>query len=257
MSAPVLVGAGVERGGRWILRDASLGPEPGEVLALVGPNGAGKTTALRLLAGLVVPDEGRALLGERDLVQIPRREVARAIAYVPVRAGPGSSATVAELVATGRHPHKGPLERITADDEARIAAALVRVRVRELADRRASTLSGGELARVLLARGLATGARTLLLDEPTANLDLAHALDVLATCRELAGEGIAIALAIHDLAAAFRTADRAAVFDGGHVVACGTVDEVLTDERLRAVFGVASARWTDPGGQEHRSFVRA
>ena len=142
----------------------------------------------------------------------------------------------------GRHPHLGRFEFERESDRAAVNEAMRRADVAQLAGRFVTELSGGERQRVLLARSLATEAPILLLDEPTASLDIAHALDVLSLCRELAEEGKAIALAIHDLNLAARFADRVALLDKGRLIACGGADEVLRVESLNHVFGVSADR---------------
>ncbi|HEV2663714.1 MAG TPA: ABC transporter ATP-binding protein, partial [Blastocatellia bacterium] len=148
----------------------------------------------------------------------------------------------------GRHPHLGRFEVEREIDRAAAHEAMARADVAHLAGRLVTELSGGERQRVLLARSLATQAPILLLDEPTASLDIAHALDVLSLCRELAKEGKAIAMAIHDLNLAARFAGRVALLDEGRLIACGDAHEVLRVESLNRVFGVSADRlFTDDG----------
>jgi cobalamin transport system ATP-binding protein len=233
--------AGINIDGRWLLRHASL-ELGGGLLALVGPNGSGKSTLLRLLGGLWRASEGAVSLGGRDLKSLPRRAIARAIAYTPQDTHLDFAFTVSEVVMMGRHPHLGRFEFERGSDRAAVSEAMRRVDVAQLADRFVTELSGGERQRVLLARSLATQAPILLLDEPTASLDVAHALDVLGLCRELAEEGKTIVTAIHDLNLAARFADRVALLCEGRLIACGAVDEVLRAESLNRVFGVTADR---------------
>ncbi len=240
--------AGINIDGRWLLRHASLELRDGGLLALVGPNGSGKSTLLRLLGGLWKASEGAVTLDGRELKSLPRREIARRIAYTPQETRLDFAFTVREVVAMGRHPHLGRFEIERERDRAAVSDAMRRVDVAHLAERFVTELSGGERQRVLLARSLATEAQILLLDEPTASLDIGHALDVLGMLRELAGEGKAIALAIHDLNLAARFADRVALLDSGRLVACGVADEVLRMESFNRVFGVSANRlFTDDG----------
>lgn len=234
-----LTAAGFDVDGRWLVRGVSAGVAPGHLLAIVGPNGSGKTTVLRLLAGLWRPTEGEASLENRPLASLPRRAVARAVAVVPQDTHLAFAFTVREVVAMGRHPHLGRFERERRVDREAIEAAMQRADVTPLADRSVNELSGGERQRVLIARSLATEARHILLDEPTANLDVAHALDVLALCRTLADEGRGVAMALHDLNAARRFATHALLLHEGRPRAQGEVSDVLTTTHVSEIFGVA------------------
>ncbi len=236
-----LVGAGVERRGRWLLRGVDLVIEPAMLLAVVGPNGAGKSTLLRLLCGAWRLTEGRALLGGADLAALPRRQAARRVAHVPQTVRPTFEFTVREFVTLGRYPHENRLFGARAADRGWIERCLDDTDVLALAERRVTTLSAGELQRVLMARCLATEAEVLLLDEPTSNLDLAHGLDLLGLVRNLAREGRSVVLVLHDLNAAARFADRVAVLDAGVLVAEGPPADVLDPDLLRRVFRVLAA----------------
>ena len=233
-----LVGGGVERRGRWLLRGVDLVIEPSMLTSVVGPNGAGKSTLLRLLSGTWRLTEGQVLLGGFDLAALPRRQAARRVAYVPQSVRPAFEFTVREFVTLGRYPHESRLFGTRSADRGWIDRCLDDTDVLALADRRVTTLSGGELQRVLMARCLATEAEVLLLDEPTSNLDLAHGLDLLGLARRLAGDGRSVVLVLHDLNAAARFADRVAVLDGGSLVAEGPPSEVLAPELVRHVFRV-------------------
>jgi iron complex transport system ATP-binding protein len=249
VTALELCGVGVARGSRgserWLVRGVDLalhaGPGAGELLALVGPNGAGKTTLLRAMAGIWVPTEGVVRLDGVDLRRVPRRQAARRIAYVPQASTPALDFTVLELVAMGRYVHQGWLGAPARHDHDRVREALARCDALHLASRGAARLSGGELQRVLIARCLASEADLLVLDEPTANLDVAHVLEVMELLRELARGGHAVAIALHDLDLARRFADRAAVLAAGRLVVAGPVREVLTAARIEEVFGVRVA----------------
>lgn len=238
MSELKLHNVGMEITGRWIVRGVSLAPGQGRLTALVGPNGSGKTTLLRLLAGIWRPSEGTATLDGRDLRAFRCRELARAIAFVPQDPGLQFSFTVRDAVMMGRHSHLGRFERERERDRSAVEKALKRTDVTHLADRAVTELSGGERQRVVIARSLATEAEAILLDEPTANLDIAHGLDVLDLCRALAEEGKTVVLALHDLNAAARYADQVILVCSGAIVANGAPAEVLTDTTIRGVFGV-------------------
>ena len=249
MTAPLrLEGAGVQRDNRWILRGADLEVRPGTMTCLLGPNGAGKSTLMRVATGIWAPDEGRALLDGVDVRALPRRQIARSVAFVPQRARIAFDFTVREVVAMGRYPHEGRLSRQRTEDHPAIGHAMERVDVVNLADRFVTTLSGGEAQRVMLARCLATEARIVLLDEPTAALDIEHALEVMALCRSLAVDGMAVVAAIHDLNAALRYATDIVVLDGGMVTAQGPPETVLAPALIRRVFGVEAEPLTSRDG---------
>jgi iron complex transport system ATP-binding protein len=241
-----VAGAGVSMAGRWLVRDATVRVEPGRLVALLGPNGSGKSTLLRLLAGVWEPSAGTATLDGAPLAAVPRRALARAVALVPQDTHIAFAFSVREIVSMGRHAHLGRFERERPADRHAIAEAMARADVTGIADRDATELSGGERQRVLIARSLATEARHLLLDEPTASLDVAHALDVLALCRRLADEGHAVAMALHDLNLARRFATDAVLLREGAVVASGPVDRVLTPALVGDVFGVDVSIATAP-----------
>lgn len=225
---------------RWLFCGLELTVAPGEVWALVGPNGSGKSTLLRCLAGLRPPDEGEVRWGARRWGAMPSRERATRVAYLPQRTPLYHDLEARQLVMLGRAPHLSRWRSPTDRDAQHVDRALARVQVSHLASRRISTLSGGERQRVMLARLLATEAPLLLLDEPTTALDIGHALRLLALCRELAGEGTAVVLAMHELDLARRYSDRAVCLGAGdrgehHQ---GPTDHVLTPERLGEVFEV-------------------
>lgn len=232
------VSVSIERGGRRILDAASLRLEPGKFTALIGPNGSGKSTLLRALAGLWPVSSGEVLLDGQPIRRLPRRTVARSVAFVPQDTRIDFAFTVEELVSMGRHPHRGRFAGETVTDRRAVDEALERCDVTYLRSRAANALSGGERQRVLIARSLAAQPDAILLDEPTANLDIEHALDILELCRELADDGHAVAVALHDLNAVARYAHVVALMAGGLVAGVGTVAEVLRPDEIRRIFGV-------------------
>jgi iron complex transport system ATP-binding protein len=248
MTSLSVVNVGVQRGGRWILNGITLEVRRGEVLAIVGPNGSGKSTLLRTLAGLWRADQGNVLLKGRQVSELRRTEIAREITYVPQESQFEFDFTVKEIVLMGRYPHRGRFERETQEDRTAAEEALERADIAHLGERSVTRLSGGEKQRVLIARSLATRAHILLLDEPTANLDVDHSLDVLALCRSLAAEGRAVAIATHDLNSVYRFADEVALVDSGRLVAAGKPGEVLTRENLERTFHVTSEALTGANG---------
>jgi iron complex transport system ATP-binding protein len=231
---------GLRRGNRWTLRDVTLNLLPASVLAVVGPNGSGKSSLLRCLAGLWPASDGTVFLEGRDLREAPQQQVARAVSYVPQETKLEFEFTVREIVSMGRYAHRGRFRRESSDDSNAVQEALARADVAHLAERPVTHLSGGERQRVLIARSLATQSRILLLDEPTASLDVEHGLDVLELCRSLADEGRSVAIATHDLNGACRFADRVALLFSGKLVAVGSPSAVLTSKNLERAFHVRS-----------------
>lgn len=256
MNTLTATGLGLSRSGRTLLRDVSLALPPGTICAFVGPNGSGKSSLMRCLAGLWRPSEGRVQLGNHDLHNLRRDEVARNIAYVPQEARFDFAFTVGEVVRMGRYAHRGRFERESPNDRAIVEEAMERTDIRNLYDRPITELSGGERQRVLIARTLATRAHTLLLDEPTANLDVNHALDILNICRALADEGRSIAIATHDLNAVCRGVDFVALIDSGRLAGLGTPQDVLTGNNLEKTFRVRAETLTASDGKPCLLFHR-
>lgn len=230
----------VTLGGRRVLHGISAHFAPGRITAVLGPNGSGKTTLVRSLAGLVEIDAGQVRLGERIIARVPPRERAQLIGYLPQDGTAHWNVNVRELVALGRLPHRAPFVGPGLEDQAEISAALAATDAMHLADRRVQELSGGERARVLLARVMAGAPRWLLADEPLAALDPAHQFGMLAQLRGLAATGMGVVIVLHDLAQAGRIADDVVILNQGRVVAAGSRDEALTIESLREAFGVES-----------------
>ena len=225
--------------GRDVLRGVSLDLRESEIVALVGPNGAGKTTLIRTLNGTVVPTAGQVTLNERSLKSLPRRDVARSIAVVAQENETKFPVKVSEFVLSGRFVYRRGFGWETDKDVSAAKRALADCDLREFADRLMNELSGGERQRVVLARALASGAEILLLDEPTANLDLAHQAMMFRLVRERCEGGRASAVVItHDLNLTAEFADRVMLLKNGKVFALGAPTEVLTAENIASVFGV-------------------
>jgi cobalamin transport system ATP-binding protein len=227
----------VSLGGARILDRLSWQVEAGEWVALIGPNGAGKTTALRAVAGLVRFDGGVRVF-EHDAAAIARKELARQVALVPqVPLIPGDI-TVREYVLLGRTPHLGYFGSERRTDQRAADAALEQLDLVPFAQRRLDTLSGGERQRATLARTLAQDAPLLLLDEPTAALDMGRQQQVLEIVDRLrASHGLTVVSSMHDLTLAGQYADRLLLLDGGRLVAAGSADEVLTRALITEHYG--------------------
>jgi iron complex transport system ATP-binding protein len=229
----------VEAGSRRIVDGVSLAIEPGAWISLLGPNGAGKTTMLRVLAGLR-RFRGSVRIDGLQLDELGRREAARRVALVPQTPVVPLGMTVSDYVLLGRTPHMGVLAREGAGDRAAAAEALERLELASLAERLLSSLSGGELQRAVIARALAQAAPILLLDEPTAALDVGHQQQVLELVDELRrADRLTVVAAMHDLTLAAQYGDRIVLVDQGRVLAEGSADEVLTEERIASLYGAS------------------
>jgi iron complex transport system ATP-binding protein len=220
MSVLALDRVAARLGGRLVLRDVSAAFRPGEITAIVGPNGAGKSTLLSILAGLRRPSSGRATLDGRAIADLPDRERARRIGYLPQIAEVAWPLEVRSLVALGLTPYLG-LRGAESSHRAAVETVMQTVGVADLAARRVDTLSGGERGRVLLARAMVGEPGWLLADEPLAGLDPAHVLEVCDVFRRLASGTRGAILTLHDLTAAWRLADRVVVVADGCIVADG------------------------------------
>jgi iron complex transport system ATP-binding protein len=224
---------------RPVFHHLSLDVYPGEVLALIGPNGVGKSTLLRAMARLLKPTHGKVLLAGRNLWQISSRDVARKLAFAGQSVGESWPATVEQVVALGRSPHRGWLLPLNKLDREVIDRAIHLTGLEALRERVVTELSGGEQQRVILARILAQEPKVLLLDEPTSHLDLKYQTSILGLMRKLARqEGITVVLSLHDLNLAALYADRLALLCEGQVAVVGTPAVVLTAENLARAYGV-------------------
>jgi iron complex transport system ATP-binding protein len=239
VSAIELQSVTVVLGGRPVVDGIDASVAEGEWLALIGPNGAGKTTLLRAIARLV-PFSGLIALGGRSIREMPRIDLARLVAVVPQEPSTPPWMTVGEYVLLGRTPHLGPLAKEGRRDREAAARALARLDLIGFEERRLGTLSGGEKQRVVVARALAQEARIVLLDEPTAALDIGHqqqAFDLLDTLR--AESGLTLVAAMHDLTLAAQYADRMLLLDNGRVAADDVPRDVLTETLVATHFGAS------------------
>lgn len=225
---------GVTLRGRMILADVSMSINAGEVIGLIGPNGAGKTTLMRAMLGLV-PHRGQA-----SLAQLSPRARGRAVAWMPQTREIAWPITVETLVTLGRTPHLAPGQRPTDADRAAVARALDRMELTHLRHRTATRLSGGEQARVLIARALAQETPLLMADEPIAGLDPAHQIATMQCFAALARDGHSVLVSLHDLGLAARYCTRLIVLDQGSIVADGQPQTVLTPALLRDSFAITA-----------------
>ena len=222
-----------------VLDGVDLAVDTGELVGLVGPNGAGKTTLLRTINGVLDPDAGTITLDGDRLGDLTSKAVSRRVATVPQDTQVGFAFTAEQIVEMGRTPHRSRLD--WTDDEKPVAAAMEQTETLQFRDRRVDGLSGGERQRVLLARALAQDTPALVLDEPTASLDINHQVRVLETVRDLVDDGRAALAAIHDLDLAARYCDRLLLLYDGVIRAAGTPAEVLDDPALEDAFGTRTA----------------
>lgn len=234
-------------GSKQVLHEINLTLSRGEVLGVIGPNGSGKTTLIRCLSGVLKPSNGSVTLANKDLQEFGDQERARNIAVVPQAAQLPPSFTILETVSLGRTPHLSWLGRMSGHDLEIVQRAMHSCEIDQLNDRPISELSGGEQQRVLLARSLAQDCPVLLLDEPTAHLDLHHQVSLLSLVRRMAKEqNLGVLIAIHDLNLASLYADRLVLLTDGRIRATGKPSEVLTTETLQNAYQVPLQVHTNP-----------
>ncbi|MFI6031204.1 ABC transporter ATP-binding protein [Amycolatopsis magusensis] len=233
-----LRGVSVEIAGRALVRELNLDVGEGEVVGLVGPNGSGKSTALRCVYRALKPTTGAVLLNDEDLSRVALAESARSIAALTQDSRAELDFTVEEVVALGRSPHQRGNARLTARERQLCRDALRRMDITHLAVRSVLSLSGGERQRVLMARALVQEPSVLVLDEPTNHLDVRHQVELLSF---LAGCGLTVLVALHDLNLAAAVCQRIAVLRDGELAACGTPAEILTPGLVHDVFGVRAS----------------
>ena len=234
-------------GDRVVVDDLDLVVPPGRVTAIVGANACGKSTLLRSMSRLLKPRAGQVVLDGAEVHRTPARQLARTLGLLPQSPVAPEGITVADLVGRGRHPHQGLLSRWSHADDLAVAEALEATETTSLADRPVDELSGGQRQRVWIAMALAQQTDLLLLDEPTTFLDVSHQVEVLDLLTDLnRSRGTTVVMVLHDLNLAARYADHLVALAGGRVHAAGTPREVLTEECVRAVFGLDSRVVDDP-----------
>ena len=234
-------------GDRAVVHEVSVAIPDGQVTVVVGPNACGKSTLLKGLARLVRPQGGTVLLDGEAIHRRPTKEVAKVLGLLPQNPIAPDGVAVADLVGRGRHPHQGVFTRWTAEDRAAVQEAMVLTDTLELADRAVDELSGGQRQRVWIAMALAQGTDLLLLDEPTTYLDVAHQVEMLDLLADLNSRcGTTIVMVLHDLNLSARYADHLIAMRDGAVVAEGTPRDVVTEETVKAVFGLDNRIIDDP-----------
>lgn len=245
-----LLGAAFGYGERPVVAELDLEVRAGEVVGVLGRNGSGKTTLLRGATGLLRAFAGRVELLGDPIERLPRREIARRVAVVPQEGIPPFPFTALDVVLMGRAPRLRPFEFEGEEDLDAARRALREVGAAQFADREISALSGGERQRVVVARALAQEAPLLLADEPTAHLDLHHAVEVFALLGRLARErGLGVLVVTHDLNLAARHCDRLALLAEGRLIACGPPESVLDPPLLERAFGCAVQVFADAAGR--------
>lgn len=243
MTMPLaLENVGVMIAGREIVRDVTIRFEPGRLIALLGPNGAGKTTLLKAVAGLM-PSSGSVRIGVDSLKFLGRTEIAKRIGYLPQGHQVHWPMSARDVVALGRFPHGlSDPSRMTAEHASVVNSAMARTKTTSFSDQAVMTLSGGERARVMLARALAVESSILLADEPTASLDPRHQITVMEDLKAETRRGTLVIAVTHDIALAARLADEVVLMHEGRVAAHGPPQDVLTDERLATIYGIKVLR---------------
>jgi len=210
----------------------------GEIIGLVGPNGAGKSTLLKMLAGLLVPESGKVLLEGTDLKQLNERTIAKSVAYLPQQRRVYWALSVRRVVALGRLPHLRQFRGLSPDDHRFVDDAMKLMDLADYAERPVSMLSGGEQARIFVARALAQDTEIILADEPVAGLDPGHQLELFKVFRDLARSGHIIITALHDLSLAARFCSSVLVMQSGRLRGYGPPGEVLSEDLLGDVYGI-------------------
>jgi iron complex transport system ATP-binding protein len=226
-------------GRRKVLDDISFNVACGEMVGLIGPNGGGKSTIVRALSRVISTRSGKILVGGRDVTRVPRHELAKIVGVVPQIPLLPSAFTAFEIVLMGRNPHLGLLQQESPSDFESVREAMELTSTRSLARRRVGELSGGEIQCLLIARVLVQATPVILLDEPTANLDISRQVEILSLIRRLCLEQkLSVLVALHDLNLASQYCDRLILISEGKIYAEGTPARVITQENLRAVYGV-------------------
>ena len=236
--------------GKAVVKDVSFGVMPGEMVGLIGPNGSGKSTIIKALSRVLSTYSGKILLDGKDIARIPRGDLARLIGVVPQMPLLPNAFTAFEIVLMGRNPHLGLLQYEGKGDMAIAWRAMEKTATQALAERRVDELSGGEIQRLIIARVLAQEPKSILLDEPTANLDIRHQVEILDLIKNLCRENnLAVLAALHDLNLAPQYCDRLILINNGIVHAQGTPGEVITSENIKEVYGAEDCVYAHPANK--------
>lgn len=233
-------------GDEAVLESVSLEVTDGELVGLIGPNGAGKTTFLRLVSGVLDPNQGTVSVGGSLVQSLSPAEIGQRVAVVPQQTELSFDFSVRDVITMGRNPYQGRFERLHAADRELVEQAMVRTETAHLADRPFSGISGGERKRVLIARAIAQNTPALLVDEPTASLDINHQISVFELLRDLIDDGKTILAAVHDLDLAARYCDRLVLLSDGTIKASGPAADVLKPKRLKHAYGIDTSIETNP-----------
>ncbi|MDP8217024.1 MAG: ABC transporter ATP-binding protein [Candidatus Kaelpia imicola] len=219
-----------------VIKDINFKVKRGEFIGLIGPNGAGKTTLFKTLMGILRPDRGEILYGEMAIIDIPLKERARRIAFLPQIFETRFSYTVEEFIAMGRFPHQDGLSTYSKEDLERVKDVIGRFSLTDIRDRRIDELSGGELQRVLFAQSIAQDPELLLLDEPTTHLDIGHQLEIMNSLSDLNQEGLTVIAILHDLNISAEFCDRLILMDKGRVARDGEPSFVMDYNIIEEVY---------------------
>lgn len=234
-------------GRETIVKDITLQVKPGEMVGLIGPNGCGKSTIIRAISRVISPRSGKILLDGKDVSHIPRRDLARLLGVVPQMPLLPSAFTAFEIVLMGRNPHLGLFQYEGPKELAIAWQAMAQTATQPLAERRVSELSGGEIQCLLIARVLAQETKAILMDEPTANLDIGRQVEILDLIKNLCTEkSLTVLAALHDLNLASQYCDRLVLINNGRIHAEGTPREVITSQNIKEVYGAEDCVYTHP-----------
>jgi len=234
-------------GHKTVIKDVTLQVRPGEMVGLIGPNGSGKSTIIRALSHVIPPSSGKILLDGKDISRIPRRDLARLLGVVPQMPLLPSAFTAFEIVLMGRNPHLGLFQYEGPGELAITWQAMEKTATHTLAERRVNELSGGEIQCLLIARVLAQETKAILLDEPTANLDIGRQVEILDLIKNLCVQNnLAVLAALHDLNLAVQYCNRLLLINNGRIHAEGTPAEVITAQNIKEVYGAEGCVYTHP-----------
>jgi len=230
-----------------VMEDISFKASPGEMVGLIGPNGSGKSTIIKALSHLIRPKAGKITAGGRDIDRIPRRELACMVGVVPQLPLLPSTFTAFEIVLMGRNPHLGLFESESRHDWDIARQAMEKTGTESLAHRHVNELSGGEIQCLLIARVLVQETEAILMDEPTANLDIGRQVEILDLIKNLCrDDNLTVLAAIHDLNLAAQYCDRLLLINKRRILARGTPAEVITDANIKQVYGAENCVYTHP-----------